>query len=341
MLKFPVGGDQFVAQVLGVRGHEAYARHAEGVHPAQQFGKFAAAAAVGIDVLPQQRDLLDPLIDQTLALLQHGLRLTRTLPTAHIGYDAVRAEVVAAVHDVDEGGKGADAPLRQALGDDAVAGQHLHHRAAAFQHPQQVFGQAVHVVRAEHQVDEGIHGLHPLGHARFLRHAAAHTDEQLRALLFQLLEPDDIAQRAVLGVFAHTAGVVEDEVCLFPLALRAQAHLHEHASDGLRIPLVHLAAHGDDVKAARPFGQGAHALGKVALARKFAFGYDKSFVHSISSVHSFNSFAPLGGVSGANGSKRYSASAMFSSASTRTMPAFAGAPSLSSMPATGGAANTT
>ena len=76
--------------------------------------------------------------------------------------------------------------------------------------------------------------------------------------------------------------------------------------------LVHLAAHGDDVKAARPFGQGAHALGKVALARKFAFGYDKSFVHSISSVHSFNSFAPLGGVSGANGSKRYSASAMFS-----------------------------
>ena len=55
---------------------------------------------------------------------------------------------------------------------------------------------------------------------------------------------------------------------------------------------------------------------------------------------SFNSFAPLGGVSAANGSKRYSASAMRSSASTRTAPAFDRRAQLQqSCPATGGAAD--
>ena len=269
--KFSIGADQLVAQILGMRGHKAYARHAQGVHAPQKFRELAAAAAIGIDVLPQERDLLHALIDEALALLQHGLRLARTLPPAHIRHDAIGTEVVAAVHDVHKGGKSAGAPLRQALGNDAVALEHLHHRPPALKRPTEILGQAMHIVRAEHQIDERIHRFHPLGHALLLRHAAAHADEELRALLFQLLEPYDVAQGAILGVFAHAAGVVEYEIGFFAHVLRPQAHLHEHTGDGFRIAFVHLASHGDDMESPGAVGKIAHARGKFALAMKFAF----------------------------------------------------------------------
>ena len=193
-------------------------------------------------------------------------------------------------------------------------------------------------MRAEHQVDKRVSRFQTFGHARLLRHAAAHADEQLRPLLFQFLEPDDVAQGAVFRVFAHAAGVVEDEAGLLPLAFRAQAHLREHAGDGFRIAFVHLAAHGDDVEAFRAAGHFAHARCKATLALQLAFRNKKAFVHGVSSVHSFKSFAPLGGVSDANGSSRYSVSPARSSASTRTAPAFGGAPSFRTIPATGGEA---
>ena len=58
MRQFPVGRDQLLGEILRVRSHEAYALHAQGVYAGKQPRKLAAPAAIGIDVLPQQRDLL-------------------------------------------------------------------------------------------------------------------------------------------------------------------------------------------------------------------------------------------------------------------------------------------
>ena len=132
---------------------------------------------------------------------------------------------------------------------------------------------------AVHQVDKGIALLHHGGHALFLGHAAAHADHQIGPDLFQLLQPDHVAQRLVLRVFAHATGVEEDQVCLLAHGFTGHAHLFQHARDGFRIPLVHLAAHGHDVIAVGAFVHSLHKPHKFPLALHLLFGDDRSILH--------------------------------------------------------------
>ena len=94
---------QLVARVLRVARHEAEPELARQLRDlGQQIGKIDAAVeilAIGVHVLPQQRDVLVARGDQRVYLFQDLIRPARPFAAPHVGHDAVGAEIVAAVHD--------------------------------------------------------------------------------------------------------------------------------------------------------------------------------------------------------------------------------------------------
>ena len=94
--------DQLVADVLRVRGHEAHAANAlHLIHHAKKIGKirFLMIFAVGVHILSKERHLAIAFRYRAAHLCNDLLRRAAALASAHIGHDAVRTVVVAAVHD--------------------------------------------------------------------------------------------------------------------------------------------------------------------------------------------------------------------------------------------------
>ena len=58
-------------------------------------GLSVEVAAVGVHVLPEQRDFLHARCNIALGFGDYLVERTRFLASAHVGHDAVRAEVVA------------------------------------------------------------------------------------------------------------------------------------------------------------------------------------------------------------------------------------------------------
>ena len=100
---FGNGVDQFFRRVLRMARHKTddeLARHI--VQPAQKVGKIdprVQILSVGVHILPQEHNILVPLADKGAELLLDLFRRAAALPAAHIRNDAVRAEIVAPVHD--------------------------------------------------------------------------------------------------------------------------------------------------------------------------------------------------------------------------------------------------
>ena len=97
--------NQRVGQILRVGGHEADpAKTGDCCYHPKQLREADSAPcqviAVGIDILSQKRDLLDAVLHQPFTLLQNIPGIPGLLAAPHIGYDAVGAEVVAAIADV-------------------------------------------------------------------------------------------------------------------------------------------------------------------------------------------------------------------------------------------------
>ena len=120
--------EQLVAGVLRLGGHKADKVVAlDLIQRRQQVGKVVADAqilAVGVDVLPQQGDLLEALGHKAAHLIDDPLRVAAALPAPDVGHDAVGTEVVAAVHD-GHPRAGASLPHHgHALGDGAVFIRH-------------------------------------------------------------------------------------------------------------------------------------------------------------------------------------------------------------------------
>ena len=86
-------------------GHIPDAANAvHGVDGMEQIRKVHAhALAIGVHVLPQERDLRDPPVSEAADLGDHLAQLSGPFPAPHIGHDAIGAEVVAPKGDVDEG----------------------------------------------------------------------------------------------------------------------------------------------------------------------------------------------------------------------------------------------
>ena len=242
------GVKELAAGVLGVRGHEAQAEFARKLRNLRhEVGKVHAAGqilAIRIDVLAQQGDLLVARGDQPAALLQHVLRAAAALTAAHVGHDAVGAEIVAAVHhghpclervrpcDGDMLGDGAGGILR---GKNALACR---------QHVQQQLRELPQMVRGKHAVHVGIGFFDALGHLRLAHHAAADEDLLPRVAALGMHQRADVAEHALLGVLADGAGVQDDDVRALLGVREAVARALQHPADALGVRLVLLAAVG-------------------------------------------------------------------------------------------------
>ncbi len=93
-------------------------------------------------------------------------------------------------------------------------------------------GQAVHRLRAEHEIDER----RALGDAlAFLaRHAAAHADDHVRARGLQVAPAAELREHLLLRLLAHRAGVEQQQVGLFRIRRWARSRRDSRSTSAIR-----------------------------------------------------------------------------------------------------------
>ena len=240
------GIDQLTAGILGVAGHKAdlvIARN--GAQQVEQIGKirlFFQTFAIAVYVLAQQGDFFIALFHQGFELCQNIRRGAAALAPAHIGHNAVGAEIIAPVHDGQPGAEAGITPDGQLLHHGVALDRGFQVALAAVQALHQHGGQAVNAVHAEHQIHIRIAGAQLIHNMLLLRHAAAYPDDQAGVLFLQLFQRADIAEHALFRMFAHSAGIEQDQICLLDGITDAEADVHQHAAYLLTIVHVLLAA---------------------------------------------------------------------------------------------------
>src|SRR5690625_3082326 len=221
--------------------------------------------AVGIDVLTQQRDFFHALIGQVGDINQHIFKGARYFGTTRVGHHANAALLAAAFHDGYECRRAVDPCQRQTVDffDYRKADVHLR-LAGVLALPDQP-GQAVQCLGPQDHVD--IWCAPDDGLAFLAGHAAAHTDDQVRTLLFELAHAPQIGKDFFLGFFTHRTGVEKDDVGVVGRTGELDADFLVQDVDHLvRIVFVHLAPEGADEKLARLAGVvGAKAGGLVRV----------------------------------------------------------------------------
>ena len=240
------GVDQLAAGILGMAGHKAdLVITGHGAEQVEQVGKidlFGQALAVAVDVLAKQGDLFVTFSNQLLELGQDGGRFTAALTPAHVGHDAVGAEIIAAVHDGQPGAEAGIAADGHFLNDSVALLGLFEVALAAADALSQHGRQAVDAVHTEHEVYIRVALAQLFHNVGLLGHAAADADDQTRILLFQLFQRAYIAENALLGMFAHGAGVEKDEVGVFNVIAQAETDILQNALDLLAIVDILLAA---------------------------------------------------------------------------------------------------
>ncbi len=186
----------------------------------------------------------DPFVRQPAYLPQDRLRLAILLGPACEGDDAEGAAVVAAALDGDPGGDLRFAPQLQPLVVLRRVELNIHHAATVARGLVDQLGQRPVGVGADHHVD--VRGLLQQPGTQPLGHAAAHTDQGVRAHLLDPVQFRDTAQHALLGVLADRAGVHQDDVGLFGRGDLGVAAGRQNALHELAVAHVHLATVGLD-----------------------------------------------------------------------------------------------
>ena len=238
--------EQLVRRVLRVRGHKAQTVVAVNrVNAAQKLRKIhflRQALAVGVHVLSKQRNFFVALLNELAALGDDGIRVAALLPAAHIRHNAVRAEIVAAVHHGHPRACVAVAAHRQAFNDlfrfmpaqkNALRVGHggVHH-----------LRQSVDDVRAEHDVHKRERRLNALRHALLFHHAAAYGNEQRRVAALHVFQRADVAEHAVFGVLANGTGVEQNKIGFIFIFREFKAHFREHTLHAFAVRHILLAA---------------------------------------------------------------------------------------------------
>ena len=229
-----------------MRAREADALDAlDGVHSAQELGEVGPEiTAVGIDVLPEQRDLADALACQPRDLAQDLTGSPADLAAAHRRHDAVRADRVAAHRDLHPGLEPALPVHRQRAGELALVSdsESAARRLAPGAEP-------VREMRnrpgPERDVDERVEVEEPL--PLCLCVAAADGDHLLRIGELEHLRVAEVRREALVRLLADRAGVEDEHVRLLLGDGLPQSELLEHALDPLGVVGVHLAPERGDV----------------------------------------------------------------------------------------------
>ncbi len=148
-------------------------------------------------------------------------------------------------HDGHEGGGAFGARLGQAVELLDLGEGDIHHGTATGAHLTDHLRQPVQGLGTEHQVHVGRAFAQRL--ALLAGHAAAHADNQLRALLLQLAPLSQLREHLFLRLFADRAGVEQQHVRLFGRRCQLQTMgVGEHVHHLGGIVLVHLAPVGFD-----------------------------------------------------------------------------------------------
>ena len=239
-------GDHVAAEVLRMRAREADALDAlDGVDGAQELGEVGPEiAAVGIDVLPEQRDLADALACQPRDLAQDLTGAPADLAAAHRRHDAVRADRVAAHRDLHPGLEPALAVHRQRAGELALVSdsKSAARRLAPGAEPVREMRDRP---RPEGDVDERVEVEEPL--PLCLCVAAADGDHLLGVGELEHLRVAEVRGEALVRLLADRAGVEDEHVRLLLGDGLPQSELLEHALDPLGVVGVHLAPERGDV----------------------------------------------------------------------------------------------
>ena len=192
--------------------------------------------------MPQQRDVAVALLHQAAHLLHDGLRLARDLPPPRVGHNAVRAEVVAAVHHRDPRPHRRLPPHRKPLGNGRGLAFDKGLARPSRQRREHRLGKTEKGAGAQDKVNLRIFFEHLLHPVRLLHHAAGNAQHKARVLGLPGLERPHVAKHLELGVLAHGAGVEHDQVGLLTVGRRRKAHLLEHAAHAVGVGLVLLAS---------------------------------------------------------------------------------------------------
>ena len=108
-----------------------------------------------------------------------------------------------------------------------------------------VIDDAVVFLGADDEVEMG-HFLEEL-FASALRHAAHHSEDEIRLRLPMLAELAHVAEGLLLGLVSHRAGIQQHHIGLIGLGRDREATLDEHLRDLLGVALVHLATKGSEI----------------------------------------------------------------------------------------------
>ena len=176
--------------------------------------------AIGIDVLAQEGNFPHALLGQLGHLGEHVVQRTTDLLAAGVGHDAEGAVLAAAFHHRHEGRR----PFRTRLGQvveffDLGEGD-VHHRAALGTRLVDHLGQAVHRLRAEHQIH--IRRTVRDGVAFLGRHTATHADQQPRIAILERPQAAQLGEHFLLGLLTHRTGVEQQHIGLVGIVSAVQ-----------------------------------------------------------------------------------------------------------------------
>ena len=238
--------DQLVACVLGVAGHKAQDKIAlDLVKLGKQIGKIVVLAlGVGVDVLPKQRNILVALCHQLANLGNDLLLISAALSAAHIGHDAIGAEIVAAVHNGHPRAVVAASRDGHALGYDVLGLLRAENATGARDLLPEQLGKTVQGCRAEGQVHVRILVLDILAAVLLRHHTAADRNDQRGLFGFEVLILPHDGKCLLLGVLANGAGVDRDQIGICGVGAKLVAHVLRHTRKLFAVRLVLLAAKG-------------------------------------------------------------------------------------------------
>ena len=208
------------------------------VQPGEQVGQvvaFVPVVTIGVNGLPQHRDLADPAGGQQFNLVGHVVHRPADLPAAPVGDDAEGAHQVAAV---DDGHVGCHVGSLGRQGADAA----LPVQAQALAHYLQ---QRLELLGPQEQVNVGEARLQFFS-AR-ADHAAGQCQHGVGSLLAQGLGQVQGAGDLVLGGLADHARVEHHHVRIGGARHGRKAQLLQRRPQAFGVGGIHLAAYGPDV----------------------------------------------------------------------------------------------
>ena len=178
----------------------------------REVGDFAVFhdAAVGVDVLAEQRDFLDALLREPCDFGQHVVERSADFLPACEWHDAVGAEFRAPFHDRDESGRVLGASRRQVVELLNLGERDVDLRLAARPAFGDQLGQAVQRLRTKHDVD--IRRTLDDDCAFLAGDATTDADHDVRIGLLQVLHAAEVREHLFLRLFTHRTGVEQDHV---------------------------------------------------------------------------------------------------------------------------------